>query len=235
MEWLAISFSRGSFQPRDRTCIFSWAGNSLPLCHRGCPGQRILGKRQVCVFWGWRSFFFYTSLQLKFWISLDSPSTNIGSRHHLLIIFITVTYIILFMGLESSQGWLDFDLCLILSFPSSSLCLSALGPLLMSRPAHMAEPTGESLSALLVVSPDSPIICVVCYQMPSSTSRNCWMHVCSQTCSFPSATSSLKRGLGDPPQRPYGSCGHIAHVLAHHPEVSHFTPTSLSRVTLEAT
>ena len=38
-EWIAISFSRGSSQPRDRTpCLLHllhWQADSLPLCHRG--------------------------------------------------------------------------------------------------------------------------------------------------------------------------------------------------------
>ena len=36
LEWVAISFSRGSSQPRDWTCVSSLAlQNSLPLCHLG--------------------------------------------------------------------------------------------------------------------------------------------------------------------------------------------------------
>ena len=31
LEWVAISFSRGSSRPRDRTCVFSLAGRFLPL------------------------------------------------------------------------------------------------------------------------------------------------------------------------------------------------------------
>ena len=38
LEWVAISFSRGSFQPRDQTCISCidrWI--LLPLSHQGSP------------------------------------------------------------------------------------------------------------------------------------------------------------------------------------------------------
>ena len=38
LEWIAVSFSRGSSQPKDQICISctSWiAGDSLPLCHLG--------------------------------------------------------------------------------------------------------------------------------------------------------------------------------------------------------
>ena len=38
LEWVAISFSRGSSGSRDRTCISGfllWQADSLPLCHRG--------------------------------------------------------------------------------------------------------------------------------------------------------------------------------------------------------
>ena len=40
LEWLAISFSRGSSQLRDQIrvfCIFCIAGDTLPLSHRGSP------------------------------------------------------------------------------------------------------------------------------------------------------------------------------------------------------
>ena len=38
LEWVAISFSRGSFQPRDGTCVsclFHWEVGSLPLAPAG--------------------------------------------------------------------------------------------------------------------------------------------------------------------------------------------------------
>ena len=40
LEWVAIPLSRGSSQPRDRTCISSlqdWEADSLPLSHQGSP------------------------------------------------------------------------------------------------------------------------------------------------------------------------------------------------------
>ena len=40
LEWVAISSSRGSFQPRDRTCLLSLLNckvDSLPLSHGGSP------------------------------------------------------------------------------------------------------------------------------------------------------------------------------------------------------
>ena len=37
LEWVAISFSRGSSQPRDLTQVFSLQANSLPLSHLGSP------------------------------------------------------------------------------------------------------------------------------------------------------------------------------------------------------
>ena len=36
LEWVAISFSRGSFQPRDQT-LLHWQADSLPLSHQGSP------------------------------------------------------------------------------------------------------------------------------------------------------------------------------------------------------
>ena len=36
-EWVAISFSRGSAQPRDQTHISCSAGEALPLSHWGSP------------------------------------------------------------------------------------------------------------------------------------------------------------------------------------------------------
>ena len=51
LEWAAISYSRGSSQPRDRTCVFcvSCAGkvDSLPMCHQGSP----LAKDQYSKLW----------------------------------------------------------------------------------------------------------------------------------------------------------------------------------------
>ena len=40
-EWVATSFPRGSFQPRDQTCISCVAGDSLPLSHQGSPSTRV--------------------------------------------------------------------------------------------------------------------------------------------------------------------------------------------------
>ena len=37
LEQVAISFSRGSYPPRDRTHVSGWAGDSLPLSHLGSP------------------------------------------------------------------------------------------------------------------------------------------------------------------------------------------------------
>ena len=38
LEWVAISFSRESSGPKDRTCIFlHWHADSLPLSHLGSP------------------------------------------------------------------------------------------------------------------------------------------------------------------------------------------------------
>ena len=37
LEWVAISFSRGSSQPRDQTHPLHWQVDSLPLCHLGKP------------------------------------------------------------------------------------------------------------------------------------------------------------------------------------------------------
>ena len=40
LEWVAISYSRGSSQPRDRTrvsCLLHWQADSFPLCHLGSP------------------------------------------------------------------------------------------------------------------------------------------------------------------------------------------------------
>ena len=40
LEWIVISYYRGSFQPRDQTCIsclLHWLSDSLPLNHLGSP------------------------------------------------------------------------------------------------------------------------------------------------------------------------------------------------------
>ena len=39
LEWVAIFFSRRSFQPRDQTCVSCIAGDSLPLSRPGSPGR----------------------------------------------------------------------------------------------------------------------------------------------------------------------------------------------------
>ena len=51
LEWVAISFSRGSSQPRDQTCnlcLLHWQAGSLPLVPPG-PGHRVV---QFKIFWG---------------------------------------------------------------------------------------------------------------------------------------------------------------------------------------
>ena len=51
LEWVAISFSRGSFLPRDRTrisCVSCIADILYPLSHRGSPSQgQLLAERSV--------------------------------------------------------------------------------------------------------------------------------------------------------------------------------------------
>ena len=45
LEWVAISFSRGSFWPRDRTPhLLHWQAGSLPLSHLGSPLSSLLLK-----------------------------------------------------------------------------------------------------------------------------------------------------------------------------------------------
>ena len=39
LEWVAISFSRATFQPRDRTCVSCLQVDSLPLSHLGSPEE----------------------------------------------------------------------------------------------------------------------------------------------------------------------------------------------------
>ena len=42
LEWVAIFFSRGSFQLRDWTqCLLHWQVGSLPLSHQGSPNGKI--------------------------------------------------------------------------------------------------------------------------------------------------------------------------------------------------
>ena len=44
LEWLAVFFSRGSFQPRDRTCVSTspvLQADALPLSHQGSPSYFI--------------------------------------------------------------------------------------------------------------------------------------------------------------------------------------------------
>ena len=56
LEWVAISFSRGSSQPRDWTCV-SWVScisilDSLPLCYPGSPNKIIINSIYIAeVLW----------------------------------------------------------------------------------------------------------------------------------------------------------------------------------------
>ena len=36
LEWVAVSYPKGSSQPRDQTCLLHWQVGSLPLAHMGC-------------------------------------------------------------------------------------------------------------------------------------------------------------------------------------------------------
>ena len=45
LEWVAISSSRGSSQPRDQTYLLQWQMDSWPLCHLGNP-TTLLSRRQ---------------------------------------------------------------------------------------------------------------------------------------------------------------------------------------------
>ena len=45
LQWVACNYSRGSSQPRGRTRVSCWAGDSLPLSHLGsCPFYLITGN-----------------------------------------------------------------------------------------------------------------------------------------------------------------------------------------------
>ena len=46
LEWVAIFFSRGSSQPRDRTYVSCIQADSLLLSHQGSPRERILLERK---------------------------------------------------------------------------------------------------------------------------------------------------------------------------------------------
>ena len=39
LEWVVISFSRGSFQPRINPHLLHWQAGSLPLSHLGSPSE----------------------------------------------------------------------------------------------------------------------------------------------------------------------------------------------------
>ena len=47
LEWVAISFSKGSSRPRDRT-MSHWQVDSLPLCHLGSPLSTELVAKNFC-------------------------------------------------------------------------------------------------------------------------------------------------------------------------------------------
>jgi len=41
LEWIAISFSRGSSSPRDQTWVSHIAGRLYPLSHQGIAGSNV--------------------------------------------------------------------------------------------------------------------------------------------------------------------------------------------------
>ena len=50
LQWVVISFTRGSSWPRDQTCISSWQADSLPLSHLGSPIKKFANNKccNVC-------------------------------------------------------------------------------------------------------------------------------------------------------------------------------------------
>ena len=50
LEWVAISFSKGSCWPRDRIHIACIAGRFLPLCHQGSPILTLPSKENKWMF-----------------------------------------------------------------------------------------------------------------------------------------------------------------------------------------
>ena len=102
MECLAIPFQR-IFPTQGQDLHLFMGRQFFTIQAPGMSWTKNIGeKTSLCSEVG--GLFFYTSLQLKFLTSLDSLSTNIGSKYYMLITFRTVTYIILFMTLESSLG-----------------------------------------------------------------------------------------------------------------------------------
>ena len=51
LEWVAISFSRGSSPPRDRTQVYLIAGMWLPLSHQGSPMMSKFDIKIVFIKW----------------------------------------------------------------------------------------------------------------------------------------------------------------------------------------
>ena len=52
LEWVAISFSRGSSQPRDQTCVclLHWQAGSLPLSHQGSPYVNYISVKKKYIY-----------------------------------------------------------------------------------------------------------------------------------------------------------------------------------------
>ena len=77
LEWVAVSYSRGSSWPRDRTCISCsphWQTDSLPLCYRGSPcllrswpQTDLLQGGRFPASWTW-DFFFFAQVNFDFYL-----------------------------------------------------------------------------------------------------------------------------------------------------------------------
>ena len=135
MEWISISFSKGSSQPRDQTCVIciSWH-ISLPPSHQGSPVRHYTGlKKKLLGFTCYRAvllsvveqseyiYICHLFVTIKHWV--DFPVLY-SSTFSLVIYFIPSS---IYMAIPISK-FIPLSLPLLVSVPlfSTSVSISAL-------------------------------------------------------------------------------------------------------------
>ena len=115
LEWVTISFPRGSSWPRDRTQVSCIAGRLYCLSHQGKERSLQSKCQQASVCWGpWVRGVFRLDLVIKMWPKVDAePSQLSGDGSHVRVVWecsqMTPMWLLSLVKALNSTLWTFFE------------------------------------------------------------------------------------------------------------------------------